>query len=167
MNLVKENLYEFTRGNDPLDTLNIGYAAKIHKFFDDLDIDRRDYTVEGKQIIFKDNLNLGGNSNLIKLPNNLKPEKSLFLSGCINLIELPDNLDVNDSLYLSGCTSLVKLPDNLTVGINLNLRNANIIKELPNDLWVGNYIHVNRNQKELIKWIKNSKFEHNLIINES
>ena len=134
---------EFVRGGDPLDTLGIGYEAKIHKFFDDLEISRNNYTIlEDRQITFR----------------------FLDLSHCTIVIELPDNLYIENDFYLMNCKNLIKLPNNLTVDNNLWLNSSDKIVELPDDLIVHGSIYIREEQKELRNWIENSKFANKLII---
>jgi len=163
--LVKQNLFEFTRGSDPFNTLGIGYAAKIYKFFDDLGVDREIYTIEGKQIKFIDSLYLDNNLSLVELPNNLIFGWLVSLKNCINLVKLPEDIIIPGSLSLDGCTSLVELPHNLSVGTYLSLEGCTKIIQLPKNLQVKTKIYVNPEQTELIKWIKLSKFQNQLKIN--
>ena len=144
MNIVKQNLFEFTRNSDPLDTLGIGYAGKIHKFFDDLGVDRDDYNIKDKQITFYGaGLYLNETDSLIELPDNIKTDGYLSLENCINLVKLPNNLYIGDNLYLTDCTKLVELPDDI------------VVKKL---------IYVSSKQTELINWINNSRFKYKLYI---
>ena len=138
-----KQIFEFTRGGDPLDTLGIGYKGKIHKFFDDLGVDRDDYNIKDKQIKFTSILNLENKTNLIELPDNLIVISSLNLKNCIKLIKLPNNLFILNYLSIQYCTKIVELPDDLDVGYK---------------------IFVNSYQTELIEWIKTSKFYNKLIL---
>ena len=177
-----KQIYEFTRGGDPFDTLGIGYKAKIHKFFDELDIERNLYIIENNNIIFMKGLKLIGNTNLIKLPDNLKINMYFNVNGCINLVELPNNLKINGYAEMQRCYSLVKLPDNLTIYGSLNLKNStNLVNlpknlkvysyldiintnllEIPDDLFVKGCIYVAPNQTKLIDCISSSKFKNKL-----
>jgi len=162
MKLVKDNLFEFTRGNDPLNTLGIGYKAKIQKFFDDLGVNRDDYNIEDKQIIFKNTLDLIDCTSLVELPDNLFIIGDLDLIDCINLVKLPDNLTVGSCLNLDGCISLKEIPDNLDVAGYLSIEGCYKILKLPDNLQVISHIYVKENQFELVKWIKSSKFKDKL-----
>ena len=158
-----KQIFEFTRGDDPLDTLGIGYKAKIYKFFDDLGVHRNNYTIEGKQIKIIDNLSFYNCTSLTKLPDNLKIFGYLNLRNCINLVKLPDNLYIGGWLNLFGCISLVKLPENLLISSWLNLKGCYNLLELPDNLTVRNKILVSPDQPELIKCILHSKFKKQLL----
>ena len=146
-----KQIYEFTRGGDPLDTLDIEYADKIRKFFDNLGIDRDNYIIRNKQIITQGNLNLGERLNLVKLPDNLFAI-NLDLFGCINLVELPNNLIIDGYLNLFGCTGLTKLPEDLQINGNGCIH-----------VYGGTFTD-GKTQKELIEWIRSSKWSKKLQI---
>ena len=99
------------------------------------------------------------NSDITKLPDNLKVKGSLNLSntpitklpnslevnGCIDLSHtsityLPNDLKVNGSFYLSY-TLIDKLPDNLKVKGNLELSHTPITK-LPDNLEVEGFLYL-------------------------
>jgi len=142
--IIRENLFEFNRGNDPLDILDIGYAGKIHKFFDDLGISRNNYIIKDKRIFFR-TLDLYGYKNLVELPENLEIHGYLNLLNCISLLKLPNNLVVNNYLELGGCKKIISLPDSLII---------------------DTYIYLNKNQTELISFLKNSKFKDQYKLNQ-
>ena len=92
--LVKESLYEFKKGVDPLKAMGLGREGSIRKFFRDLNVPDKDYVVTADQIIFN---------------------RNLFLGNCTSLGSLPEGLKVGHWLSLEGCTSLGSLPEDLTV----------------------------------------------------
>jgi hypothetical protein len=138
--LVYENLNEFVRGTDPKQSLNLGYEGKIRFFFRQYNIPDEDYEVkENGDIIFNTDLNMR-NNNIVELPNNL------MIKG---------NLDISDN-------PIKVLPNNLSIKGLLDLCNTLII-ELPNDLMIRGTLNVYTEQKELIKFIKQSRFNNKLI----
>ena len=142
--LVRESLLEFHQTGDPIKLLGIGpYEAYINAFFDNLKVSRDKYRIEGGKTIFSGDL---------------------YLDGCASLTKLPDGLTVGGGLYLTGCTRLTKLPDGLTVGGWLSLEGCTSLTELPDNLKVNGDIWVKPNQKELIDYIKHSKYKNKLEI---
>ena len=143
LQLVYEDLNSFVRNQDPVKSLGLGYEGKIRNFFRQYDVPDEDYEVkEDGEIIFNTDLYL----------------------AYTNISELPDNLTVNGWLTIEN-TNITKLPNNLSVNKWLGLKQTKIT-ELPEDLRVGHYIYVYDIQKELIKFIKQSKFKNKLIISE-
>ena len=141
--IVYEDLNSFVRNQDPVKSLGLGYEGKIRNFFRQYDVPDEDYEVkEDGEIIFNTDLYL----------------------AYTNISELPDNLTVNGWLTIEN-TNITKLPNNLSVNKWLGLKQTKIT-ELPEDLRVGHYIYVYDIQKELIKFIKQSKFKNKLIISE-
>jgi hypothetical protein len=138
MKVVKESLFEFHKGNDPLDSLGLGpYTEWVHFIFDKCEVPRKNYRIEeNKRTIFGHYLNLAGCHILEKLPNNLYVCGDLDLGYCINLEELPSGLIVDGDLNLYRCNKL---------------------SELPRDLKVEDYIFVNWDNDKLIQFIKKNK----------
>jgi hypothetical protein len=177
------SLNSFVRNQDPVKSLGLGYEGKIRNFFRQYNIPDEDYEVKKDgEIVFNKYLNLS-NSQIRELPANLTVNRSLFLSNT-QIRELPANLTVNGSLDL-GNTQIRELPANLTIKVSLNLSNTQIkelpanltvngylwldstqIRELPANLTIGDNILVNRDQTELINFIKHSKFKNKLEIKE-
>jgi len=60
-------------------------------------------------------------SEITRIPDNLRELERLELTGCIELTELPENLSVNRGLYIQNCLSLEHLPNGLRVGGNLDV----------------------------------------------
>ena len=116
MKLVRENI-EFERGLEPKQALSLGRRTLIKKWFDDLNISSKKYTI---------------NSDL-----SIEVEGSLDLLGT-NITSLSDNLSVEGYLDLEG-TNITSLPDNLSVGGGLNIRETKITS-LPDNLSVGGEI---------------------------
>ena len=121
---------EFVRGGDPLETLGIGYKAKIHKFFDDIGVDRRDYILDNNNIYYARNLNL---------------------TNC-NITELPENLTIRGNLNLNHNENFKNLPNNLHIKGDLDIRYTKITK-FPEIISVASYIWLTKDQKELIQYL--------------
>ena len=184
--LVKESLLEFHQTGDPLKTLGLGpYEEYVNAFFDNLNISKERYRIEGRKVFYRGTLNLYAYPNEIKLPDGLNVGADLNLGNSVNLIELPNNLEVRGSLELGGCDNLTKLSDGLKVGQSLNLNHCISLKELPHklsiagslrmsyctqltklpdDLEVVSNIYISEDQQELISYIENSKFRIKLYI---
>jgi len=131
---------EFERGLEPKHALDIGRVAKIQRLFRNLDIPDEDYVITPTEVIFN---------------------STLYLIGK-NIDWLPARLQINGSLWLKYAT-ITEFPEDLQVSGNLYLRDTSIT-ELPDDLQVGLDIWVRSGQKQLITFIKRSKFADKLII---
>ena len=154
--LVKESLYEFKKGVDPLKAMGLGREGSIRKFFRNLNIPDENYIVTADQIIFNRGLYLDGYTELIILPEGLTVGGYLYLRSCTKLTSLPEGLTVGMDLNLRGCTELISLPEGLTVGWSLDLKGCTKLTKLPKDLNVKHNIHVTGDQLELIDFIENS-----------
>jgi len=80
----------------------------------------RDYIKNGS----KGNLDLSDLNEKVKLPDNLKVGRDLYLNNT-PITSLPDNLKVGGGLFL-GNTQITSLPNNLQVGGGLDLSNTPI-----------------------------------------
>jgi hypothetical protein len=85
-----------------------------------------------------DDLNLRRNTNVTKLPNNLKVRFSLDVSHT-GVTKLPDILEAGGGLDVSD-TRISKLPDNFEVGM-LDLSRSGV-RELPNNLKVRGNLYM-------------------------
>jgi hypothetical protein len=95
--IVRESI-NFVRGKSSKESLGVGRRAEIHRFFDELDIDREDYTIDDNfGIYFKGNLDLD-NSQIRELPSGLEVGGNLFLRGS-KIEELPPDLKVGEEIY--------------------------------------------------------------------
>jgi hypothetical protein len=140
MKLVKESLNEFERGLDPKVALGIGRVTKIQNLFKYLDISDKDYKILLNGVIYNG---------------------YLFLKDK-NVVWLPDGLQIMGNLNLEN-NPIKKLPKDLEINGWLGL-NDTLITELPTDLYVKLYICVDQNQRDLIAFIKDSKFANKLMI---
>ena len=80
----------------------------------------RDYIKNGS----KGDLDLSDLNEKVKLPDNLKVGRDLYLNNT-PITSLPDNLKVGGGLFL-GNTQITSLPNNLQVGGGLDLSNTPI-----------------------------------------
>ena len=111
--IVRESI-NFVRGKSSKSSLGVGRRVEIHRFFDELNISREDYTIDDDlNIHFKESLYLNG-AQIEKLPDNLKVGWGLHLRGT-QIAELPAGLEVEGSLYLTG-SQIRELPPDLEVG---------------------------------------------------
>lgn len=60
-------------------------------------------------------------SEITRIPDNLRELERLELKGCIELTELPENLNVTDWLHIQNCLSLEHLPNGLRAGGGLRV----------------------------------------------
>jgi len=140
--LNEKDELNFTRNQNPIKSLGLGYEESIRNFFRQYNIPDEIYNIkENSEIVFNEDLDL----------------------ETTQISKLPDNLTINGWLFLKN-TLINILPTNLTINGTLDLRGTQITK-LPNDLIV-NIIWVNKDQIELIKFIKNSKFKFDLRIDK-
>ena len=165
MKLVKESLNEFGKGNSPLETMGLGRTNEIHRIFARLNIPKDNYRIESDNTIFYEwSCNLAYRE-VPELPDNL------IINGYLDLrystiTKLPENLIVKGALALSG-TAIKEIPNNTSL-VSLYLLDCMNITELPDNLYFtesDNKILVNNSQKELIKWIVNSKYADKLEVN--
>jgi hypothetical protein len=96
----------------------------------------------GGKIKVEKDLELGGSTELKKLPEGLKVGGDLSLWGCTGLTELPKGLDVGCNFDLVRCTSLTSLPDQLEVKGYLELSDCTSLTHLPEGLVVGGELHL-------------------------
>ena len=95
--IVRENI-DFKRGMNSKESLGVGRRAEIHRFFDELNISREDYTInDNLDILLPGNLDLN-DSQIRELPKGLKVGGSLYLRGT-QIRELPPDLEVGGEIF--------------------------------------------------------------------
>ena len=81
-------------------------------------------------------------TDVVRVPEDIKIGNCLYLQECHELERLPDNLHVRGDLFLWGCTKLKKLPSGLVVDGEFNVRDCHELRSLPNDVKLNGPIYV-------------------------
>ena len=98
--IVRESI-NFVRGKSSKSSLGVGRRVEIHRFFDELNISREDYTIDDNfGIYFRGSLFLA-DSQIRELPAGLVVGGYLDLMGS-QIRELPAELKVGGNLYMRG-----------------------------------------------------------------
>ena len=92
--LVKESLYEFYRGEDPLKAMGIGKRAKIEQWLKSVGVKPKDYTIDDNlHVTIKRDLDLYDDKTIDWLPDNLNVGRYIWLDvNKRGKIDIPEHL---------------------------------------------------------------------------